>query len=184
MKRCFDVLLSAMGFVSLGWLILLLIALVRLTSSGPGIFAQERVGRHREIFLCYKLRTMYLATPPAATHEVKSSAVTGLGRWLRRLKLDELPQLWNVLKGEMSLVGPRPCLPIQTELVDERSKLGVFEVRPGITGLAQVLGVDMSDPRRLAEIDEDYVRSRTLAGDVVLILKTLVGGGSGDRVRS
>ena len=184
MKRAFDLIVSAAALLCLGWLVLLLALFVRLTSPGPGIFAQKRVGRHRKTFVCYKLRTMHLATPAAATHETKASAVTALGRWLRRFKLDELPQLWNVLRGDMSLVGPRPCLPSQAELVEERSRRGVFELRPGITGLAQVAGVDMSEPRILAEIDADYAEKRSFAGDFGLILKTLAGSGSGDRIRS
>ena len=109
---------------------------------------------------------MYRTTLSAASHETPASAVTPLGRRLRALKLDELPQLWNVLKGEMSLVGPRPCLPSQTVLVDEREKRGVLAIRPGITGKAQVMGVDMSDPARLAEIDASYAAEPSFLGDL------------------
>jgi O-antigen biosynthesis protein WbqP len=105
--------------------------------------------------------------------------VTALGEHLRRFKIDELPQLWNVLIGDMSLVGPRPCLPSQIELVEARRRLGVLEMRPGITGLAQVSGVDMSDPNRLAEIDARYVRTQSLLGDFGLIWATLRGQGVG-----
>jgi lipopolysaccharide/colanic/teichoic acid biosynthesis glycosyltransferase len=98
--------------------------------------------------------------------------------------MDELPQLWNVLKGEMSFVGPRPCLPIQRELIDERQKRGVFDLRPGITGLAQVQGIDMSDPRRLAEVDATYMKKQNLMFDFLLIVRTVTGSGRGDRVRS
>jgi len=113
------------------------------------------------------------------THEVQASAVTPLGEHLRRFKIDELPQLWNVLIGDMSLVGPRPCLPSQTELVDARRRLGVFEVRPGITGLAQVNGIDMSDANRLAEIDARYVGTQSFLGDFGLIWATVRGQGVG-----
>jgi O-antigen biosynthesis protein WbqP len=110
---------------------------------------------------------------------VQASAVTALGEHLRRFKIDELPQLYNVLAGDMSLVGPRPCLPSQTDLVAARRQLGVFEVRPGITGLAQVNGIDMSDANRLAEIDAQYVRTQSLMGDFRLIMATLRGQGVG-----
>lgn len=184
MKRIFDIVLSVVGLLLLGWLIVLLALGVRVTSKGPGIFAQDRVGRRERPFVCYKLRTMFTETPIAATHEVAAHSVTPLGRWLRRLKLDELPQLWNVLKGDMSLVGPRPCLPTQRELIEARRRRGVYEVRPGITGAAQVLGIDMSDPDRLAEVDAAYVRRASLSRDLVLILRTIVGSGGGDHVRA
>ncbi|KQT85782.1 sugar transferase [Aurantimonas sp. Leaf443] len=183
MKRIFDLLASLAGLVALGWLIVLLVVLVRRGSEGPGLFAQPRVGRGGSVFICYKLRTMHSATLSAPSHETPASAVTPLGAKLRHWKLDELPQLWNVLKGEMSLVGPRPCLPTQTVLVEERRARGVDRVRPGITGLAQVQGIDMSDPVRLAEEDARYVATRSFLGDLGLILRTVTGGGSGDRVK-
>jgi O-antigen biosynthesis protein WbqP len=108
-------------------------------------------------FRCHKLRTMYAGTASMPTHEVSVSRITPIGGFLRRTKLDELPQLWNVLKGEMSLVGPRPCLPAQTVLVEERRRRGVAALRPGITGTAQLRGVDMADPAKLAEIDAEYL---------------------------
>jgi O-antigen biosynthesis protein WbqP len=122
---------------------------------------------------------MYSGTANLPTHEVQASSVTPLGERLRRFKVDELPQLCNVLIGDMSLVGPRPCLPSQTALVEARRQRGVLEVRPGITGLAQVNGVDMSDANRLAEIDAQYVRTQSLRGDFRLILATLRGQGVG-----
>jgi O-antigen biosynthesis protein WbqP len=122
---------------------------------------------------------MYSGTANLPTHQVQASAVTSLGELLRRFKVDELPQLWNVLLGDMSLVGPRPCLPSQTELVEARKRLGVFAVRPGITGLAQVSGVDMSDANRLAEIDAQYVRTQSFVGDLRLVWATLRGQGVG-----
>ena len=181
LKRTFDFLIALVGLVSLGWLVVLLALFVRMTSRGPGIFAQERVGRYGDPFICYKLRTMSVGTPTASTHETPASYVTPLGRWLRRSKLDELPQLWNVLVGEMSLVGPRPCLPIQTELVTARQNLGVLTIRPGITGLAQIQGIDMSNPEHLARIDAEYLRDQNLTTDFILILRTAIGNGQGDR---
>ncbi len=146
---------------------------VTLSSPGPALFRQPRVGKDERQFVCYKFRTMYLGTKQSGSHEISPRAVTSVGSILRALKLDELPQLWNVLLGEMSLVGPRPCLPTQTRLIAERRKRGVFAIRPGVTGLAQVQGVDMSQPARLAEIDQDYIRTRSLGMDVRLILKTV-----------
>jgi O-antigen biosynthesis protein WbqP len=126
---------------------------------------------------------MWRGMPQVGTHQISAEAVTPLGRLMRRTKIDELPQIWNLLHGEMSLVGPRPCLPSQQELVDLRTALGVLTVRPGITGLAQVQGVDMSDAERLAQLDAYYVRTRSVRLDVDIIIKTLRGTGSRDYVR-
>ncbi|MFZ2159965.1 MAG: sugar transferase [Bradyrhizobium sp.] len=179
MKRLIDVLASAL-FLLFAWpILLIIIVVIRFQSPGPAIFAQVRVGRGGRLFTCYKLRTMYAGTANLPTHKVEARSVTPLGEHLRRFKIDELPQLCNVLTGDMSLVGPRPCLPSQTDLVEARRKLGVLAVRPGITGLAQVNGVDMSDANRLAEIDARYVRTQSLAGDLRLIWATLRGQGIG-----
>jgi len=179
MKRAFDMLTSAL-FLLFAWPFLLaVIVAIRLQSHGSPIFAQLRVGKQGRPFTCYKLRTMYSGTLDLPTHQVGASSVTPLGKVLRRFKIDELPQLVNVLAGEMSLVGPRPCLPSQTDLIEARRRLGVLEVLPGITGLAQVRGIDMSNVVRLAEIDAQYVHTRSFLGDLKLILATLVGQGVG-----
>ncbi|WP_296168819.1 sugar transferase [uncultured Brevundimonas sp.] len=157
--------------------------MVRRDSPGPALFRQVRVGRHQQPFVCYKLRTMAEGTQAVGTHEVSAASVTPLGRTLRRLKIDELPQLWNVLKGEMSLVGPRPCLPVQTELVQARQALGVYEARPGVTGRAQVIGLDMSTPVELAREDAIWTAHPNLKDYLRLVLMTVVGSGQGDRVR-
>src|SRR3954447_22659873 len=156
MKRAFDVVTCAMFLLLFCPVLLIILLAIRLQSPGPAIFAQLRVGQAGRPFTCYKFRTMYSGTANLPTHEVQASSVTPLGEYLRRFKIDELPQLWNVLAGDMSLVGPRPCLPTQTELVAARRRLGVFSVRPGITGLAQIRGIDMSDANRLAEVDAQY----------------------------
>jgi O-antigen biosynthesis protein WbqP len=179
MKRAFDVA-ACLLFLLIFWPILAVIIIaIRLQSPGSAIFTQIRVGKGGRLFTCYKLRTMYAGTANLPTHQVQPSSVTALGEHLRRFKIDELPQLCNVLIGDMSLVGPRPCLPSQVELVAARRRLGVLEVRPGITGLAQVSGVDMSDAGRLAEIDAQYVRNQSFFGDLKLIMATLSGRGVG-----
>lgn len=176
-KRIFDLLLSTLGLLITGWLILILIVVVRRNSSGPGIFAQTRVGLGERNFTCYKLRTMSVGAPSVGTHDIGDNFTTPVGRWLRRSKLDELPQLFNVVRGDMSLVGPRPCLPNQTDLIEERRRLGVFAVRPGVTGLGQITGVDMSNPSKLAAVDAEYIRTRTLLGDIVIMFRTIVKRG-------
>lgn len=185
MKRAFDFLGAALGLVVAWPVILLLVLLIRRESPGPGIFTQRRVGREGTVFPCHKLRTMFIETPNVPSHQASASQVTPLGQKLRRTKLDELPQLWNVLKGEMSFVGPRPCLPSQVELIEERRKRGVLSIPPGITGLAQINNIDMSDPLRLAEKDAEYVRTRSFGRDLSIILRTVVGGaGRGDRIKA
>ena len=179
MKRSFDVLACGL-FLFVFWPVLLMIVVaIRLQSAGPAIFAQARVGKDGRAFTCYKLRTMYSGTANVPTHQVEPASVTPLGEYLRRFKVDEIPQLYNVLIGDMSLVGPRPCLPSQIDLIEARRQLGVLTVQPGITGLAQVRGIDMSDPRRLADVDAEYVRSHSFAGDLKLIWSTLRGRGVG-----
>jgi O-antigen biosynthesis protein WbqP len=184
MRSLCERLVSAVALFILFPLLLLVLLAVRLESSGPGFFRQVRVGRHRRPFICYKVRTMAQGTPEAGTHEVAASAVTRVGRFLRTTKLDELPQLINVARGEMAFVGPRPCLPSQVELVEARDRLGIFEVLPGITGLGQVRGIDMSDPDRLARCDGEYVSARNLRLDLSILWATFRGAGGGDRVKS
>lgn len=181
--RALDVVAASAGLLITGPVILALALVIRATSAGPGLFAQPRLGRGERTFICYKLRTMTVGTVSAATHEVSAAAVTPLGRSLRRLKLDELPQLWNVLVGEMSLVGPRPGLPVQTELREARRAHGIFHVRPGVTGPGQVAGVDMSDPARLAVLDATFASQPTVGAYIKYVLLTVLGRGQGDRVR-
>ena len=179
--RWFDMVFSVLGLIA-GLPLFALIALVGLFDTGSPIFRQERVGRHKKPFVLIKFRTMRRDTASVATHLASASAVTTFGRFLRHTKLDELPQLWNVLRGEMSLVGPRPCLFSQQELIDERDRRGVYAVRPGITGLAQINGIDMSAPKRLAETDTSMISTLTLGAYFSYILQTFSGKGAGDRV--
>ena len=139
---------------------------------------------NRQPFICFKLRTMHEDTPSAASHDIGRMAITPIGRLLRKAKFDELPQLWNVLRGDMSLVGPRPCLPIQTELIEARDRLGVYRLRPGVTGPAQIRGIDMSEPHRLAEVDAQWLSDSSVGSYAKTILFTALGRGLGeDRVR-
>lgn len=171
-KRIFDLVL-AVPFAALSLPVLVLMAaIIRVSSKGPVVYAQTRVGRHGIPFRCYKLRTMHVDTPSVPTHEMAPNAVTPVGRFLRRTKLDELPQLWNVLRGDMSLVGPRPCLPEQEELIRHRLHQGVLAVAPGMTGLSQVRGIDMSNPALCAKTDAEYLRNWSLGRDVSLLAQT------------
>lgn len=182
MLRALDLVFSITGLV-LGVPVLLTIYVLGLFDTGSPLFRQERVGRDQKPFILVKFRTMRPETAAVASHLADASAITRLGAFLRRSKLDELPQLWNVLKGEMSLVGPRPCLYNQTELIAERHSRGVFKARPGITGLAQVSNIDMSTPKRLAETDARMLQRLTVVQYFKYILMTVSGKGAGDRVK-
>lgn len=182
MIRFLDILFSLLGLL-LGFPILLAIYLIGLFDTGSPLFRQERVGRNKKPFTLVKFRTMAVNTASVASHLASSASITPLGGFLRKTKLDELPQLWNVLKGEMSLVGPRPGLFNQEELTHERSIRGVFDVRPGITGLAQVSNIDMSTPQLLADIDQEMIKSLTVLSYLKYIFMTLTGKGRGDRVQ-
>lgn len=183
MLRLLDFIFSLVGLV-LGAPFLMIIYLVGLFDTGSPLFLQERVGRNQIPFTLVKFRTMRPDTASVASHLADASAITPLGAFLRRTKLDELPQLWNVLKGEMSLVGPRPCLFNQTDLIKERAARAVFDSRPGITGLAQVSNIDMSTPALLAETDAKMLALLTVADYFSYIIQTVSGKGAGDRIRS
>lgn len=182
MLRFFDFIFSLLGLI-VGFPILLLIYVIGLFDTGSPLFRQERVGKNQKSFTLVKFRTMSVDTASVASHLASTASITKLGSFLRKTKLDELPQLWNVLKGEMSLVGPRPCLFNQEELINEREQRGVFKVRPGITGLAQVNEIDMSTPQLLAEIDEKMIEALSVHDYFKYILLTVTGSGSGDRVK-
>lgn len=183
MIRLFDILFSILGLI-FGFPIFLLILFFGWFDTGSPLLKQERVGRNRQPFILVKFRTMKQGTAFVATHLADPTVITPFGHFLRRTKLDELPQLWNVLKGEMSLVGPRPCLPVQQELIQERAQRGVFNVRPGITGLAQIKNIDMSTPNKLALTDAEMLAELTLSSYFSYIILTLLGKGSGDKINS
>ena len=177
--RSIDVFAALFGLI-LGAPLLVLLWLVGWFDNRAPLFRQERVGRYQQPFVLIKSRTMRPDTVSVATHLADVSAVTSFGRLLLRTKLDELPQLWTVLRGDMSLVGPRPCLFNQADLILARAEYGVFEVRPGITGLAQVQGINMSTPELLAEYDAKMVETLNLFYYFRYIFLTFLGRGGGD----
>ena len=181
MIRFFDFVFSFFGLLVLSPFIIVL-WLIGFFDTGSPIFAQERVGKHKKPFKLYKFRSMHVNTKSVATHLANSSSVTKYGAFLRKSKLDELPQLFNVFVGDMSLVGPRPNLFNQEELIQERDARGVYDVRPGITGLAQIQKIDMSTPKLLAETDAQMTTVFSFLNYFKYIIVTVFGKGSGDRI--
>ena len=182
MLRIFDSFFALFGLVC-GVPVLFAILVLCLLDTGSPILRQERMGRNKKSFTLVKFRTMRKETASVASHLACSVSITPLGRFLRKTKLDELPQLWNVLKGDMSLVGPRPNLFNQEELINAREALGVYSVRPGITGLAQINEIDMSTPELLAKTDTAMISTMSVANYFKYIFLTVAGKGQGDRVR-
>jgi O-antigen biosynthesis protein WbqP len=177
--RILDVAFSSVGLFFLLPL-MSIIYFFGLFDTGAPIFRQERVGRNLKPFVLIKFRTMRIEAATVPSHLADSAQITRLGSFLRKSKLDELPQLWNVLRGDMSLVGPRPGLLTQTELIQARLSRGVLHFRPGITGLAQISGVDMSTPELLAETDARMLSDISVHNYVKLIFLTAIGKGGGD----
>ena len=183
MIRFLDFIFSFFGLL-FAFPFLVVLTIIGFLDTGSPIFQQERVGKNKKPFILIKFRTMNVNTASVASHLASASSITTFGHFLRRTKLDELPQLWNVVKGEMSLVGPLPCLFNQEELIDERESRGVLNVRPVITGLAQVNKIDMSTPKLLAEIDQKMNQTISLVNYFKYILMTLTGKGFGDRINT
>lgn len=182
MIRLLDVTFSLLGLFFC-FPVLLVIYLVGLFDTGSPVFKQERVGRNKKPFILVKFRTMSVDTASVASHLASTASITKLGGFLRKTKLDELPQLWNVLKGDMSIVGPRPGLFNQGELTQARDGKGVFDVRPGITGLAQVNDIDMSTPELLAKTDAKMIEEMCVKNYFKFIFQTVLGAGAGDRIK-
>lgn len=181
MIRLFDILFSFLGlFITFPFF--LIFALIGFFDTGSPFFFQERVGLHKKPFKLVKFRTMSKGTPSVASHLASRDSITTFGRILRSTKLDELPQLFNVLKGEMSLVGPRPNLFNQLDLIELRDALGVYDFKPGITGLSQIKEIDMSTPALLAKTDREMIEKFNLRHYFLYIFATVLGKGSGDRV--
>lgn len=182
MIRLIDLLFSLIGLIIISPIFLLLY-FIGLYDTGAPLFIQQRIGKGMVPFYLIKFRTMCINTQSVGTQLVDINSITKWGALLRKTKLDELPQLWNVLIGDMSLVGPRPNLPNQTELIHERDLRKVYSVRPGITGLAQIQKIDMSTPQLLAETDAQMIETFSLANYFFYLLKTVSGNGFGDRAQ-
>ncbi|MGO2182507.1 MAG: sugar transferase [Pseudoalteromonas nigrifaciens] len=182
MIRTIDFLVACLGLFFL-CPVLLLVTIFGFFDTGSPIFIQERVGRNKKPFRLIKFRTMSVETKSVASHLASDASITKLGSFLRKTKIDELPQLINVVKGEMSLVGPRPNLFNQEELIRERDVRGVYDVLPGVTGLAQVQNIDMSTPELLAKTDKQMIDTLTIKGYFKYIIMTATGSGSGDAVK-
>ncbi|WP_318443394.1 sugar transferase [Photobacterium leiognathi] len=182
MLRLIDFFASFVGLLLL-WPVLLIVTIIGFFDTGSPIFVQTRVGKNKRPFKLIKFRTMSVDTKSVASHLANNASITKLGSFLRKTKIDELPQLINVVKGDMSLVGPRPNLFNQEELIAERDKLGVYDVLPGITGLAQVQNIDMSTPELLARTDREMIDTLDIKKYFRYIIMTATGSGSGDAVK-
>lgn len=179
--RTIDCLIAFLGLI-VTFPILLIVTIVGYFDTGSPIFMQSRVGKNKKSFTLIKFRTMNVETKSVASHLASRASITKLGAFLRKTKIDELPQLINVVKGEMSLVGPRPNLFNQAELMMERDALGVYDVLPGVTGLAQVNNIDMATPKLLAETDKKMITTLSLRHYFKYIIMTVTGSGTGDAI--
>ena len=183
MKRLFDSVVAVVAAVCLALPILIVGLAVRLTSPGPALYWSDRVGRHNRLFKMPKFRTMRIDTPAVATHLLKNPDqwLTPIGSFLRKSSLDELPQLWSILRGDMSFVGPRPALFNQHDLITLRSEKGIDELLPGLTGWAQVNGRDELPIPKKVELDVEYLQRQSLLFDLKIlwltVLKVLSKGG-------
>ncbi len=173
MIRIFDFLFSLTGLIFLSPL-LILIFFIGLFDNGSPLFIQKRVGYNLKPFSLIKFRTMPVGVRSAGTHLIKNIKLSSFSSFLRITKIDEIPQLMNVCLGNMSLVGPRPCLFNQRKLIRERKKRGVFKVKPGITGLAQISGINMKTPSLLAKIDKKMIKEMSLYNYFYYIFKTIL----------
>jgi O-antigen biosynthesis protein WbqP len=176
MKKLFDRVLAGILLICLAPLMLIAAALVKWTSPGSVFYRSQRVGRDNQLFAMYKFRTMRESAPQVATHLLVNPAnyLTRVGRLLRQTSLDELPQLFNVLRGEMSLVGPRPALFNQHDLIEARTRKGVHRLLPGVTGWAQVNGRDELSILQKVAYDEQYLQQQSLALDARILVRTVV----------
>ena len=182
MFRLIDFVAAFFG-IFISFPVFVIIYVISLFDLGKPLFFQERVGLNKRPFILVKFRTMPVDTQSVASHLISQASITKLGAFLRKTKLDELPQLWNVLKGDMSLVGPRPNLFNQYELIKARDRKNVYAVRPGITGLAQIQNIDMSTPVKLAKTDSIMIKKMSLKYYFLYIIKTVSGSGYGDAVK-
>lgn len=193
LKRIIDIVLTSLTLVFFSWLLLILAVVIKLTSPGPVLFKQKRVGKNKTYFNIYKFRSMRIDTPKdMPTHLLANPEryITPIGRFMRKTSLDELPQLFNILRGDMSIVGPRPALWNQDDLIAERDKYGANDIRPGLTGWAQINGRDEIEIPLKAKLDGYYVKKESLAFDIYIIFRTVFSvlkhdgvkeGGTGNR---
>lgn len=194
-KRCIDIILSLSGLILASWLYFIIIIAIVIDDPGPVFFTQKRVGKSKKCFNLYKFRSMKMSTPhdtPTHLLENPEQYITRVGRFLRKSSLDEIPQLWNILKGDMSIIGPRPALWNQDDLIAERDKYGANGVRPGLTGLAQISGRDELEIPVKAKLDGEYIEKMSFLfdckcffGTITAVLKHdgVVEGGTGELTR-
>lgn len=176
MKRLFDFVMSLMGIIVLSPIILIVALAVKLTSPGPMLFKQRRIGKNNDEFQIYKFRTMRIDTPNVPTHLLENPEqwITPVGKFLRKTSLDELPQLFNILKGEMSIVGPRPALYNQIDLKEMRTEAGVHKLVPGLTGWAQINGRDEIPLSLKVKLDKEYLERKNFFFDIKIIFMTVL----------
>ncbi len=165
-------LICCIGLIVISPIMLIAVLALIIEDGLPIFFLQERIGKHKVIFKIIKIRTLQNSAPHVGTHQLEERYKLVVGNLMRKIKLDEFPQLLNVIRGELNLVGPRPGLPNQDLLLRSRAEHEVFNVKPGITGLAQILGYDMSDPQRLSEIDKIYIQNHTVLLNIIILLGT------------
>lgn len=168
-------MLSTLGFLFFAPFILLFGILIFLEDGLPIFFIQERIGENKKVFKIYKIRTLKNDSPVTSSHLIEDNSILCIGKIARKFKIDEFPQLLNVIKGDIELVGPRPCLKNQTKLIEERSLLNVFSIKPGVTGLAQVLNFDMKDPKKLAKIDRIFIDNDSVSLKIKILISTFTG---------
>lgn len=184
-KRLLDILLALSGLILASWLFLLIMLAIELDDPGPVFFSQKRVGIHKKHFQLYKFRSMKMSTPhdmPTHLLENPEQYITRVGRFLRRTSLDEIPQLWNILRGDMSVIGPRPALWNQYDLLAERDRYGANDIRPGLSGWAQICGRDELEIDEKARLDGEYVRCMSFAFDCRCFFGTAISALRGDGV--
>lgn len=169
--RSFELFVCALGICILSPLMIFVFVGCVIDTKSP-LIVQRRVGRHKKTFQMIKFRSMVLATPELGTHELTRACTSGWGRWIRKTKLDELPQLFNVLMGSMSLVGPRPNLHSQAQLTHLRERLGIYQMKPGITGLAQIKGITMERERYLLRLDKFFISHFSFRLYFYILMKT------------
>jgi len=176
-KRLLDITISGVGIIITSPFLGVIALIIKTTSKGPVLFKQQRYGRHQKPFVCYKFRSMYITAPkdmPTWKLENPEEHITPVGKFLRKTSMDELPQLFNIFKGEMSLIGPRPVVLKEKKLIEAREKVGANDVRPGLTGWAQINGRDLVGTEEKAELDGRYVKRMSFLVDCKVFFKTII----------